>query len=218
MNEIGLIFDMDGVIVDNHKYHFMAWQKLAESRGIEISEEYYRENMNGRTIDDLVKIVFNLDISKEEAREIGMEKEEIYRELYKDHRAVTKGLIKFLKLAKDLEIPMIVGTSAPEANVTFTLDGLDLRKYFLGVVDDMMVTKGKPDPEVYLKCAEAIDRKPENCIVFEDAISGIKAGKGAGAKVVALATSHRRDELSADLIIDDFENFTLADIKAVLDI
>ncbi len=218
MNKIGLIFDMDGVIVDNHEYHFLAWQKLAATRGIEISEQYYRDNMNGRTIDELVKIVFSLDISKEEAREIGMEKEEIYRELYKDHRAVTKGLIRFLELAKDLEIPMIVGTSAPDANVTFTLDGLDLRKYFLGVVDDMMVTKGKPDPEVYQKCAEAIDRKPENCIVFEDAISGIKAGKSAGAKVVALATSHKREELSADLIIDNFEGFSLADIKSVLNL
>lgn len=216
MNEIGLIFDMDGVIVDNHEYHYMAWQRLAGKRGVEITEEYYRLNMNGRTIDELVKIVFNLDVSKEEAREIGMEKEEIYRELYNDHRTPTKGLIDFLESAKNLEIPMIVGTSAPNQNVTFTLDGLDLRKYFLGVVDDLMVTKGKPNPEVYLKCAEAIGRKPENCIVFEDAVSGIKAGKGAGAKVVGLATSHKREELSADLIIDNFEGFSLNDVKSVL--
>jgi beta-phosphoglucomutase len=218
MNEIGLIFDMDGVIVDNHEYHYMAWQQLASKRGVEITEEYYRLNMNGRTIDELVKIVFNLDVSKEEAREIGMEKEEIYRELYKDHRTPNKGLISFLETAKDLEIPMIVGTSAPEQNVVFTLDGLDLRKYFLGVVDDLMVTKGKPDPEVYLKCAEAIGRKPENCIVFEDAVSGIKAGKGAGAKVVGLATSHKREELTADLIIDNFEGFGINDVKSVLNL
>lgn len=216
MKNIGLIFDMDGVIVDNHEYHFLAWQKLAGSRGVEITEKYYRENMNGRTIDELVKIVFNLEVSKEEAREIGMEKEEIYRELYKNYRAPTKGLITFLELAKSLEIPMIVGTSAPNGNVTFTLDALDLRKYFLGVVDDMMVTKGKPNPEVYLKCAEAIGIEPKNCIVFEDAISGIKAGSDAGAKVVALATSHKREELSADLIIDNFEGFNLNDVKSVL--
>ncbi|MFY0601508.1 MAG: HAD family phosphatase [Cyclobacteriaceae bacterium] len=216
MKEIGLIFDMDGVIVENHEYHFLAWQKLANARGVEVSEEFYKNNMNGRTIDDLVKVVFDLDVSREEARAIGMEKEEIYRDLYKNHRAVTNGLIPFLKSAKDQEIPMIVGTSAPEENVIFTLDGLDLRKYFLGVVDDMMVTKGKPDPEVYLKCAEAIGRKPENCIVFEDAVSGIKAGKSAGAKVIALATSHKREELEADLIIDNFEGFTLNDVKSIL--
>jgi beta-phosphoglucomutase len=218
MREIGLIFDMDGVIVDNHEYHYLAWQKLAAKRGVEITEEYYRLNMNGRTIDDLVKLVFQLDVSKEEARAIGMEKEEIYREVYREHRKPTKGLISFLKLAQDLEIPMIVGTSAPFQNVEFTLDGLDLRQYFLGVVDDSMVVNGKPNPEVYLKCAEAIDRKPENCVVFEDAILGIQAGKSAGAKVIGLATSHKREEISADLIIDDFQDFTMQDVKAVLGI
>lgn len=216
MKEIGLIFDMDGVIVSNHEYHFLAWQKLAEKRGVEITEEYYRLHMNGRTIDDLVRRVFELDVTREEAREIGLEKELIYRELYEAHRAPTPGLLTFLRLAQDLEIPMIVGTSAPFQNVEFTLDGLDLRKYFLGVVDDSMVTLGKPNPEVYLKCAEAIGRKPQNCIVFEDAVSGIKAGKDAGAKVVGLATSHKREEISADLIIDDFQNFTMQDVKSVL--
>ncbi|WP_258104926.1 HAD family phosphatase [Marinoscillum sp. MHG1-6] len=216
--EIGLIFDMDGVIVDNHEFHFLAWQQLASKRGISISEEFYRENMNGRTIDELVRVVFQLEVSKEEAREIGREKEETYRELYREKRTAMKGLIPFLEAAKDLEIPMIVGTSAPYENVTYTLDDLDLRKYFLGVVDDSMVAKGKPDPEVYLKCASAIDRDPANCIVFEDAVSGIKAGKSAGAKVIALATSHKREELSADLIIDDFENFSMSQVKAVLGI
>lgn len=216
MSKIGLIFDMDGVIVENHKYHYLSWQELASSRGIEITEEFYRLNMNGRTIDELVRIVFNLDVSKEEARAIGMEKEEIYRDLYRAHRAPTKGLIEFLESAKALEIPMIVGTSAPNENVVFTLDGLDLRKYFLGVVDDMMVTKGKPDPEVYQKCATAIGIAPSNCIVFEDAVSGITAGKSAGAKVIALATSHKREELSADLIIDNFEGFNVNKVKEVL--
>lgn len=215
MREIGLIFDMDGVIVENHEYHYLAWQQLASSRGIEITEEFYRLNMNGRTIDELVKVVFDIELSKEEARAIGKEKEEVYRNLYEQYLSPTKGIIDFLEAAKALDIPMIVGTSAPNENVVFTLDGLDLRKYFLGVVDDMMVTKGKPNPEVYLKCADAIGIDPKNCIVFEDAISGIKAGKDAGAKVIALATSHKREELTADLIIDNFEGF---DIKQVMEV
>lgn len=195
---------MDGVIVHNHEYHYQAWQKTALKYGVEIDADFYRKKMNGRTLAKLVEVVFEGDMSASEAKSIGLEKETAYRALYHDHRTPTQGLVDFLEAAKAKGIPMVVGTSAPQANVTFTLDDLGLRKYFVGVVDDSMVSHGKPDPEVYLKCADMIDRNPENCIVFEDAVSGIQAGKSAGAKVIGLATSHSREELEADLVIDDF--------------
>jgi len=215
--QIGLIFDMDGVIVENHQYHYLAWQKIAAKHGITIDEVFYREKMNGRTLKKLMKVVFEREMSDEEAKSIGLEKEAIYRDLYKDHRKPTTGLIKFLEEAKEKGIPMAVGTSAPKENVEFTLDDLDLRKYFVGVVDDSMVVHGKPDPEVYLKGAELVDRKPEDCIVFEDAVSGIQAGKAAGAKVIGLATSHSREELDADLIIDNFSDLSWQQITDLLD-
>jgi beta-phosphoglucomutase len=213
---IGLIFDMDGVIVHNNEYHYLAWQKLAKKYNVKITRKYYREKMNGRTLMELMEIIFDGELDKSQALSVGLEKEAIYRELYAEHREATKGLIPFLELAKSKNIPMVVGTSAPKENVVFTLDGLDLRKYFVGVVDDSMVTKGKPEPEVYLKCAEMIKREPQRCIVFEDALSGIKAGQRAGAKVIALATSHEREELSADLIIDDFSQLKWEQVEALL--
>ncbi|MFH6982861.1 HAD family hydrolase [Marinoscillum luteum] len=213
---IGLIFDMDGVIVHNNEYHYLAWQKLAKKYNVKITRKYYREKMNGRTLMELMEIIFDGELDKSQALSVGLEKEAIYRELYAEHREATKGLIPFLELAKSKNIPMVVGTSAPKENVVFTLDGLDLRKYFVGVVDDSMVTKGKPEPEVYLKCAEMIKREPRKCIVFEDALSGIKAGQRAGAKVIALATSHTREELSADLIIDDFSQLKWEQVEALL--
>lgn len=207
---------MDGVIVHNHEYHYLAWQKVAKKYGVEIDEEFYREKMNGRTLTKLMEVVFDSDLSASEAKSIGLEKETTYRELYRDHRAPGKGLINFLDEAQAKGIPLVVGTSAPNANVVFTLDDLGLRKYFKGVVDDSMVSHGKPDPEVYLKCAAMIKRKPENCIVFEDAVSGIQAGRAAGAKVIGLATSHSREELDADLVIDDFSQLNWEQISAVL--
>ena len=213
---IGLIFDMDGVIEHNNEYHYLAWQKLAKKYNVKITRKYYREKMNGRTLMELMEIIFDGELDKSQALSVGLEKEAIYRELYAEHREATKGLIPFLELAKSKNIPMVVGTSAPKENVVFTLDGLDLRKYFVGVVDDSMVTKGKPEPEVYLKCAEMIKREPQRCIVFEDALSGIKAGQRAGAKVIALATSHEREELSADLIIDDFSQLKWEQVEALL--
>ena len=216
MNKIGLLFDMDGVIVDNHQYHFLSWQKLAEQHNIPITEEFYRTQMNGRTFSGIIEVVFNEEMPISKAKEIAYEKERIYRDLYKEHLKPTDGLMAFLEEAKAKDIPMVVGTSAPVDNVEFTLDGLNIRSYFKGVIDDRAVTKGKPDPEVYLNCAKMIDRDPANCIVFEDAVSGIKAGKSAGASVIALATSHKREELEADLIVDNFTQLNLDIINQVL--
>lgn len=215
-NNIGLLFDMDGVIVDNHEYHFLSWQQLAERHHVKITEEFYRTQMNGRTFKGIIEVVFKDDMPIEAAKEIAYEKERIYRELYRPHLKPTEGLIAFLEAAKEAEIPMIIGTSAPVENVEFTLDGLAIRHFFKGVVDDRAVTKGKPDPEVYLKCANLADRMPENCIVFEDAVAGIKAGKAAGSKVIALATSHKREELDADLIVDNFDHMNVDVIQQIL--
>lgn len=215
MTQHGLLFDMDGVLVANHEYHYKAWQELAGQHNITIDEVFYREKMNGRTLIELMKVVFQEEMPIDEAKKIGNIKEEIYRDLYREHRQATPGLIAFLEEAKSRDIPMVVGTSAPRENVEFTLDGLDLRKYFVGVVDDRMVTKGKPHPEVYLNCAKMIDRDPKKCIVFEDALSGLEAGSQAGAKLIALATSHERHELHGDLIIDDFTQLTIADIERI---
>lgn len=216
MINIGLLFDMDGVIVDNHRYHFLSWQRLADKYDVPITEEFYRTQMNGRTFKGIIEVVFKEEMSLSEAKKIAYEKESIYRELYQAHLKPTDGLLAFLEEAKSKDIPMVVGTSAPVENVEFTLDGLGIRQYFKGVIDDRAVTKGKPDPEVYLNCAKMIERDPANCVVFEDAVSGIKAGKAAGSKVIALATSHKRDELEADLIVDNFNEMNVEIIHQVL--
>ncbi|MFY0607159.1 MAG: HAD family phosphatase [Cyclobacteriaceae bacterium] len=216
MNNIGFLFDMDGVIVPNHEYHYLAWQETGKKYGAKIDEIFYMEKMNGRTLAELVKVVFEGRITGDDILKVSNEKEAIYRELYRPHLAPTPGLMDFLEESKDRGVPMVVGTSAPEENVIFTLDGLGIRNYFKGVVDASMVKKGKPEPEVYLKAAEMIQRDPTRCIVFEDAISGIQAGKNAKAKVIGLATSHAREELNADLIIDNFEDLKWSEIEKLM--
>lgn len=216
LNEIGLIFDMDGVIVNNHEYHFLSWQELAKKYSISIDEEFYRTKMNGRTFTRIVDEIFPNEISMEQAKEIAIEKEEIYRELFAPKLSPVEGLIDLLDAAKANGIPMAIGTSGPEVNVKFTVDGLNIRHYFERIFDERDVTKGKPDPEVYLKCAAGIGRETKHCIVFEDAVSGIEAGKNAGSKVIGLATSHKRNELQADYIVDDFTDVSLDLILNVL--
>lgn len=201
----GVIFDMDGVVVDNHDYHFEAWMDFAEKYEFDLDEEIYREKFNGKTNADLFQMIFG-DLSQEEIDEFTEEKEEMYRERYLPDMIPHTGLVEFLEKLKKKKIKVALGTSAPTANVDFVLDTLKLRGYFPIIVDGTMVTKGKPDPEVYELCCSKLGFDPKNCLVFEDSFAGLESAQGAGCEVVAVATSHRPVELQekTDRIIFDF--------------
>lgn len=205
MNPFAVIFDMDGVIVDNATYHFEAWQEACARHGITLTSERYQNELNGRTMSDTLRILFERDLTQEEIRAFEKEKEAKYRELYGPYIKPVPGLIKLLEELKEKSIPTAVATSAPPENVDFTLDGTQTRSFFQSIIDASMVSQGKPHPEVYLRSAEALETDPQRCIVFEDAIMGIQAGKNAGMKVVALATTHTAEHLTiADTVMDDF--------------
>ncbi len=213
---IGLIFDMNGVIIDDHHFHWEAWKVIAEKYNKCLDEDSYREHVNGRTLKKVVQFIFDEPLSEERIKEIGDEKEILYRQLYQPYIQPIPGLLKLLSEVSRENIPMVVGTSAPKENVSFTMNGIGIRHYFVDVLDDRVVSHGKPDPEIYIKCAQAMGMSNENCVVFEDAPSGIKAGIAAGSKVIALATSYGRDQLEADLIIDNFDNISLKQILSFL--
>ncbi len=216
MNSIALLFDMDGVIVDNHEFHLKSWLQFFEKHNIQMDEEEYKAKVNGRTMENIIPNLFGREMTNEEVWEIGEEKEALYRELYRPHIKPTSGLVTFLAEVIRQQIPRTVSTSAPPANVEFTMQYTGLRSYFPTIIDSTMVTHGKPHPEVYLKSAEALGMKPEQCIVFEDALLGIQAGKNAGMKVIGVASTHTREELEAedtDLVIDDFRNLKLYDLQ-----
>ncbi|GAA4404388.1 beta-phosphoglucomutase family hydrolase [Nibrella viscosa] len=204
---IAALFDMDGVIVDNHRYHTDSWFQFVGRYGLSLTPEQYASYINGRVAADSLPYVFQRSLTPEELVTYTEEKEEIYREMYRANLQPTPGLISFLEELKHNQVPMAVGTSAPVSNISFTLDGIQVRSYFDTVVDASMITRGKPDPEIYLTAAERLGIPPERCVVFEDAFSGIEAGLRAGMRVVALATTHTREELTntgASLIIADF--------------
>lgn len=210
---IAIIFDMDGVIVDNHLFHMKAWMKFFSDHGIHMSEQEYKQQINGRPLAEIIPTYFGKGFTPEKSRQFGEEKEAAYRDIYKEDIVPTPGLVDFLNLLEEKNIPKAIATSAPPANVEFTLESTGLKKYFPTITDDTMVTKGKPDPEVYLKSADQLGMPPDRCIVFEDAILGIQAGKNAGMKVVGVATTHLREELeNTDYIIDNFVGLTLEEL------
>lgn len=201
----GAIFDMDGVVVDNHKYHFKAWMAFADNHNFELNQKIYRDKFNGKTNADLFYMIFG-SVTKEEMQAYADEKESLYKKLYIEHMRAHTGLIDFLEYLQKKKIKIALGTSAPTSNVDFTLDSLKLRKYFEVIVDGAQVEKGKPDPQVYQLCCLKLGLKPEDCTVFEDSLAGLESGQRAGCRIVGVATSHEAYELrpKTDLIIHDF--------------
>jgi HAD superfamily hydrolase (TIGR01509 family) len=188
------IFDMDGVIVDNHQWHFEAWFEFGRRHGLNISQEEFSRYF-GSTNHLVLKSLFGDTISEQEITTMGNEKEAIYRELYRPFIKPVDGLPLFLQNASDRGIPMALATSAPFENVKFTLEATGLKRYFNVITDSSMVSRGKPDPQVYQVTAAKLGVQPSECIVFEDSVPGILSAKSAGMRVIGVATTHKSDEL-----------------------
>ncbi|MFZ9981152.1 MAG: HAD family hydrolase [Cyclobacteriaceae bacterium] len=211
-----VLFDMDGVLIDSNPYHKIALQQFCRKYGYDLSEDELRTRIYGRTNKDWITNLFG-NISSDLLNRYADEKEALFREIYKNDISPLKGLIEFLDLLEANRIPKAIATSAPRANVNFTLHHTGIGKYFSTILDESFVSRGKPDPEIYIKTAAALSYPSEKCIVMEDSLSGIASGMGAGSKVVALATTHLPEELShADLVIHDFSELNLSSLQRLM--
>lgn len=200
-----VIFDLDGTLLDNNSFHRKTWETYLKNIGKQISEEEFNAHLNGRTNKDAVEYIYGRKISDEESTKYTLEKEALYREIYQPFIQPVNGLINFLEILKHKKIPMAIATSGIQPNIDFMFEHVPIKKYFKVIVNSSHITKGKPDPEIYLKVALLLNFQPENCLVFEDAVVGIKSAKSAGMKVIAVATTQTKEELSiADMIVDDF--------------
>lgn len=202
------IFDMDGTLVDNMRFHTEAWGKMLSENGVEMNAHDFLVKTAGKTNREIMPTVFG-DISDERIAELGERKESLYRELFLEHRRTVDGTIEFLKAAKSLGIKMAVATAAPVGNVEFILDGLDLRKYFEAVTTAADITEGKPNPEIFLKSAEKLSVAPEDCLVFEDAVGGFKAAHRARMRSIGIATVNSIEEiLKLESVVEAHADFT----------
>ena len=202
-----VLFDMDGVIVDNNDYHRKAWQQFMRRHGFDLSDEEYNRRVSGRVNSELMRMLFGAHLSDEEVNAMGEEKEQIFRDLYEHHLRPLDGLRSFLKLLKKAGIKLAVGTSAPVSNMDFILDGLGIRSCFDATIHNGMIKRGKPDPQIYQMCMEQLGVKPQESLVFEDSLSGIKAGLAAGARVVGITTTHTCSELNGTGTVLNIGNY-----------
>ncbi len=213
----GLIFDMDGVIIDNSDMHIKAFEIFLARYGV---SDPFTPDMFGRRNEQILQMLLPADIYESKGwRVLSEEKEEVYRETFRNEMVPVEGLVSLLESAKSQGIKCAIGSSACRSNVEFTMDVTSIRPMIDAWCCEDDVREGKPNPEVYIKTAARMGLKPEECIVFEDATAGITAGKRAGCHVVALTTSNSREILQAteaDLIIDDFRDITIEQLKALL--
>lgn len=199
------IFDMDGVLVVNMKYHEEAFYEFGRRHGIEITPEFFHKNITGSTNELIMPRIFGDHISQQEIKRMADEKETIYRDLYLPDLKATEGLMDYLEFLKMNHIGMAVASNAPMENIRFIADALNLDPYFSHFLNGESVVNAKPAPDMFLKCAQLLGAKPEDSVVFEDAPGGIRGTHAAGMRAVALLTSHDKSELiNAHLYVTDF--------------
>lgn len=196
MKTKGILFDMDGVIVDNLPYHVDAWMVFCEKNGFNLSRDIFFNEMNGLNAKSSFEYLFKKSLTKDEVHLYEEQKEVIYREYYKDHIRPADGLLDFIMEAKSKGIKIALATSAGQGNIDFTIDGLGIRHLFDAIIGGHQVINGKPDPEIYLKAAELLGLDSKDCVVIEDSIQGMEAGYAAGARVIGITTTHRPEELT----------------------
>ena len=189
---------MDGTMVDNMMVHHRAWQTKLKEVGMDLSLEEVIARCHGRN-DEILERLFGDRMSPEERLRVSQEKEAQYRQTFREQLRLVDGLPDFLNRAHALKIPMAIGTAALIENVDFVLDTLNIRHFFQAIVSEGDVKKGKPDPEVFHKAADLLALSYENCLVFEDSPTGVRAASNAGMEAVAITTTHS---------IADFADFT----------
>ena len=183
------VFDMDGVLADNSDFHVQSWTEYSRQYGRELSVDDIKRRL-GFNNREYMRFVLEREPTEAEVSKSTVEKEALYRKIYRQHLVAPPGLIALLDAAKQAGIVCGVATSAPEENVRFVLDGLNIRHYFKEIVDSSHVKHCKPDPEIYVLAAKRLGVAPAQCVVFEDAIAGVQAGNAAGMRVIAITTSY----------------------------
>ncbi|HEX3659503.1 MAG TPA: HAD family phosphatase [Pirellulales bacterium] len=194
----GVIFDVDGVLVDSYTAHFQSWRQVAEDRGYELSEEDFRRTF-GRTSREIIAELWGRHaLAAAEIAELDRRKEAAYRAILGRHVPLMDGAVELIDSLAGAGFALAVGSSGPPENVNLVLNALGRRAAFRGVVTGQEVTRGKPDPQVFLLAAKKIDVPADHCAVIEDAAVGIAAAQAAEMTAIGLvSTGHDPASLAA---------------------
>lgn len=210
------LFDMDGVIVDTARFHFKAWHRLADTLGVPFTEEQNEELKGVSRLDSLERILSwgNLVLTSHKKIELMNLKNKWFLE-YVDQvnpDDMLPGVLNFLNELKDSGIQIGLGSSSK--NSMLILDKLGITPYFATIIDGTKIHFSKPHPEVFLKAAKELGLQPEECVVFEDAISGVEAAKAGGFPCIGIGQPEVLG--AADVVVPDLSAMSVARLTELL--
>ncbi|MBM3163464.1 MAG: beta-phosphoglucomutase family hydrolase [Chlorobi bacterium] len=213
------IFDMDGVLTDNMRFHARSWVELFRDHGLEgLDPDRYLVETAGMKGLDVLRYFLDPDISREDGERLTELKDFLYRVSSRGHIKPMPGLHPFLKKAGLAGIRLGVGTGSGAKNTTYVLDLLEASHYFHAVVGSHQVREGKPAPDIFLKAAELLGVEPSRCIVFEDALPGVEAAMRAGMSCVGVTTTNGPDAFApCRNVIEVIDDFLHVDPLALLE-
>ena len=210
------LWDMDGVLVESASFHYVAWQRVWAEMGITLTEADFRKNFGQRN-DTIIRDMLGENVKLELINQIGPKKEVYYREAVSGNVEPLPGSIELLKALGESGFRCALASAAPRANVELILSELGAFPLFDALVTYEDVTRGKPDPQVYLLAGQRVHAPPERCLVLEDAVAGVQGAKAAGMACLAVTSNHPRQALAqADLIVDSLTEVSPETIRKLI--
>jgi beta-phosphoglucomutase len=200
------LFDLDGVIVDTAKFHYLAWRRLCNELGFDLTKEE-NESLKGISRTESLDILLekgDVSVSDEEKEELMTKKNEWYLEYVDqmEENETLPGAVDFIKEAREAGCKTALGSASK--NAVRILEALNIRDLFDAIIDGTKVSKGKPDPQTFLLGAEALEVHPSECVVFEDAAAGVEAAIAAGMYIIGVG--EEKNLYRANLVIPGFKN------------
>ena len=217
MNGLGVIFDMDGVLVDSYRAHYESWRRVSRSLGAEMTEQQFAETF-GRTSREIIRLLWGEGMSDDEVAACDDRKEAAYRDVLEADFPTMDGASELIAALHAVGFAMAIGSSGPPENVALVIRLLPGAQHIAATVDGMQVTHGKPHPEVFLTAAAKLGLPPASCAVIEAAPAGIEAARRAGMTAIALTGTARRETLAprAHVVVDSLRELTPKSIAELI--
>ena len=211
----GIIFDMDGTIVDSLPYHYKAWKIFFRENKVENFSEKLKEYKGGGTL-DLMTAVYGDKYSRNELKIMTDDKEIIFRQIYKNNVEPIKGFMKMFEFIKSKKIFVGLASNAIRKNVKMILNELKIYEDFDSIICGDEVKKGKPNPEMFDETVNRFKLKKKECLIFEDSVEGVSAAVNSKVDVIGITSSTSREVLKdrgCKLTMDDYLNFDISTVN-----
>ena len=218
MNRYGVIFDMDGVLVDSYQAHFESWNRMAARHGLEMTERQFAETF-GRTSREIIRELWSEHVTEAQIGDWDAEKEAAYRQVLRASFPEMDGAGALLAALAEAGFALAIGSSGPPQNVAVVLECLPNAAVFAATVNGTEVARGKPEPEVFLAAAGKLGLEADRCAVIEDAPAGVEAARRAGMVAIALTGTAPREQLAprAHVVIDSLRELSPETIARLID-